>query len=78
VDVVGIEDAEAAAQRFVASLRDTTAADTTRTSVSAGVAPIDASSSAADVFNHADVALYRAKRAGGDRHVVSDLSLTPT
>ncbi|MEJ7823884.1 MAG: GGDEF domain-containing protein [Solirubrobacteraceae bacterium] len=68
---VGIEDAEAVAQRFVASLRDTT-------SVSAGVAPIDASLSAADVFNHADVALYRAKRAGGDRHVVSDLSLTPT
>jgi len=30
------------------------------------------------VLNHADVALYRAKRAGGDRHVVSDLSLTPT
>lgn len=75
---VGIEAAEAAAQRFVAALRDTTAADTTRTSVSAGVAPIDASSSAADVFNHADVALYQAKRAGGDRHVVSDLSLTPT
>lgn len=63
--------AQAVAQRFVASLHDTSVDGMLRTSVSAGVASIEGILSPADVMKRADIALYQAKRAGGDRYAMS-------
>jgi diguanylate cyclase (GGDEF)-like protein len=68
----GTHEAQAVAQRFVASLHDTSVDGTLRTSVSAGVASIEGLLSPADVMKRADIALYRAKRAGGDRYAMSE------
>ena len=67
----GSEQARAVAERFVASLRDTPVRGTPQTSVSAGIAPIDGILSPAAVMKGADIALYEAKRGGGDSYEVS-------
>jgi|GEM_PF-4119456 len=46
-------------------------------SVSAGAASIQEGVSPAGVMRHADLALHRAKRAGGDRYAASDDSGEP-
>lgn len=71
-DETGTHEAQAVAQRFVASLHDTSVDGTLRTSVSAGVASIEGLLSPADVMKRADIALYQAKRAGGDRYAMSE------
>lgn len=68
----GTHEAQAVAQRFVVSLHDTSVDGTLRTSASAGVASIEGLLSPADVMKRADIALYRAKRAGGDRYDMSE------
>lgn len=73
----GLEEAESAARRVVDSLRASTASGVPRTSVSAGVALIEGSLSPAEVIKLADVALYEAKRAGGDRHALSNPTPEP-
>lgn len=67
-----IEQAVAVARRIVQSARDTSTTELPATSVSAGITAIDGLLAAADVMRLADVALYDAKRAGGDRHAVSE------
>lgn len=62
-----IEEAQAVARRIVEAAR-VTVGELPDTSVSAGVARFDGTLGAIDVMRHADVALYDAKRAGGDRH----------
>lgn len=66
----GIDEAAAVAQRIVEMTRDATGTVLSKTSVSAGVTVIDGRLAASDVMRRADVALYEAKRAGGDRHAL--------
>jgi hypothetical protein len=71
-DETGTQQAQAVAQRFVASLHDTSVDGTLRTSVSAGVASIEGTLSPAEMMKRVDIALYQAKRAGGDRYAMSE------
>lgn len=73
----GIDAAESVAERIIGSLRGTTAPDAPEISVSAGVAPVEGLLSPAQVLEHADAALYAAKRAGGDGHAVGDPTPDP-
>lgn len=66
----GIDEAAQVARRIVEAARDTTGTGLPATSISAGVTTIDGLLSAGDVLRHADVALYDAKRDGGDRHAM--------
>lgn len=70
---VGIEEAEAIAQRLVTSFWVRTSRPVP-SSLSVGVTPIDASVSADEVVRQADAALYAAKRAGGNRYVISTVA----
>ncbi len=63
-------EAAAAAERIVAALRTAPEDGTPRVAVSAGIAAIDGELGPGEVVRQADKALYAAKRAGGDRHVV--------
>ena len=67
------EQAAVVAQRLVEALRGTGASETIRTSISAGLAPIERGLSAAQIMSRADLALYDAKRAGGDRYAADAL-----
>lgn len=71
------EEAESAARRVVDALRGSASSRVPRTSVSVGVALIEGSLVPAEVMKLADVALYEAKRAGGDRYVLSDPTPEP-
>lgn len=64
----GIEEASTVAQRIIEMARHG-ATELPETSVSVGVATFDGTLGAIDVKRQADVALYDAKRAGGDRLV---------
>ena len=64
----GPADAEAAAARIIAAVAEPAAAGAPHTSVSAGSAPIGGDLAAADIMHGADLALYAAKRNGGNRH----------
>lgn len=65
-----IDQAAQVARRIVETARDTTGTGLPATSISAGVTTIDGWLAASDVMRHADVALYDAKRDGGDRHAM--------
>jgi diguanylate cyclase (GGDEF)-like protein len=67
----GIREAESIAQRIIATARRASSSGVPKTSVSAGLAAIGPVGISADIIKHADVALYQAKRAGGDRYEVS-------
>ena len=72
----GGEDANAAAARILAAAAQPAGGGSLRTSVSAGSAPIDGSLSPAEVMRRADLALYSAKRSGGNSHAGSEM-VTP-
>lgn len=73
----GAGEADATARRLIAALHATDPIGHPRTSISAGVAILDGLLSPGELIKHADVALYEAKRAGGDRHVISDHPIAP-
>lgn len=64
----GGADAAAAAGRIIAAVVEPAAAGVPQTSVSAGSAPISGDLAATDVMRRADLALYAAKRNGGNCH----------
>lgn len=67
-------DAAAAAARIIRATGGPGPAGEPRTSVSAGSAPICGATSGADIVRRADLALYAAKRNGGNCHVASELT----
>ena len=71
-----VEEAALVAQRIVEAARASVGNDLPATSVSAGVGVIDGMLAAPDAMRLVDVALYDAKRAGGDRHEVAGAGLT--
>ena len=66
-------DADAAAARIIAAAAQPGGPGLPRASVSAGSALIDGSQSPAEVMRKADVALYTAKRRGGNAHARSEI-----
>ena len=72
-----LEKAQMVACRIVEAARDTTDTELPTTSVSAGITPVDGAITAAEVMRRADVALYDAKRAGGDRHAIRGAAGVP-
>lgn len=70
----GGDDAAAAAARIIAAATRPSPAGEPGTSVSAGSAPISGFASPADILRCADVALYTAKRNGGNCHVGSEIT----
>jgi diguanylate cyclase (GGDEF)-like protein len=70
----GAEDAAAAAERIIAAAFRRGYGAVARASVSAGSAPIGGALLPADVITRADVALYAAKRSGGNCHVASTIT----
>ena len=66
--------AEAAAARIIAAAAEPTGPGTPPTTVSAGSAPIDGSLPAAEVLRRADLALYAAKRRGGNCHAGGEIA----
>jgi diguanylate cyclase (GGDEF)-like protein len=68
----GASDAALAAARIIRAATGPSPNGEPRTSVSAGSAPISAEASPADIMRCADVALYSAKRKGGNCHVGSE------
>lgn len=73
----GIDEATQVARRIVEAARDTAGTGLPATSISAGVTTIDGLLTAGDVLRQADVALYDAKRDGGDRHAVCTADRVP-
>jgi diguanylate cyclase (GGDEF)-like protein len=73
----GGDDAATAAARIIAAATGPGADGQPRPSVSAGSAPIRGSVSPADIMRRADVALYTAKRNGGNCHVGSEIEAAP-
>ncbi len=71
----GVDEADATARRLIAALHAIEPNGCPRTSISAGVAAVEGLLSPAEVIKQADVALYQAKRAGGNRHAISEPSL---
>lgn len=65
----GIDDAEQVAQKLVDLFDPTSRSEVATASISVGIARIDGGLE--DVMKDADAALYRAKRAGGNRYVTS-------
>ena len=70
----GADHAGAAAARIIAAAGAAGGEGVPRTSVSAGSAPISGSLAPAEVMRQADLALYGAKRNGGDGHAASPIS----
>jgi len=70
----GGDDTAAAAARIIAAATRPSPAGEPGTSVSAGSAPISGFASPADILRCADVALYTAKRNGGNCHVGSEIT----
>lgn len=73
----GAGEADATARRLITALHATDPLGHPRAAISAGVAILDGLLSPGEVMKHADVALYEAKRAGGDRHAISDHPIAP-
>ena len=67
----GAGDAAVVAERIIAAAFKPGFGAGGRCSVSAGSAPIGGAAMPADVMRRADVALYSAKRGGGNRHMAS-------
>ena len=67
-------DATAAATRIIAAAAQPAGVGTPRTSVSTGSAPIDGSLAPAEVIRRADLALYSAKRTGGNSPAGGDVA----
>jgi diguanylate cyclase (GGDEF)-like protein len=73
----GEAEAAAAAARILATVAEPAGTDGSAapaTTVSAGSAPIDGARSAAEVLRQADLALYAAKRLGGNCHAGSEVA----
>jgi diguanylate cyclase (GGDEF)-like protein len=70
----GAEDAAAAAERIVAAAFRPGGSGVARCSVSAGSAPIGGALLPAELMRRADVALYAAKRSGGNGHVAATIA----
>lgn len=72
---VDMATAEAIADRLVAVAHTPALGGVPQTSISVGLVEIDGSRCPTELIEHADAALYAAKRAGGDRSVSSSLPL---
>ncbi len=73
---VDMATAEAIADRLVAVAHTPALGGVPQTSISVGVVEIDGSLCPAELVELADIALYDAKRAGGDRSVSASIPLT--
>ena len=73
----GEAEAAAAAARIIATAAEPAGAGAPPTTVSVGSAPIDGARSAAEVLRQADLALYAAKRLGGNCHAGSEIASGP-
>ena len=74
----GEAEAAAAAARILATAAEPAGEGAPATTVSAGSAPIDGARSATEVLHQADLALYAAKRRGGNCHAGSEIAAAPS